>query len=86
VRADLCCSTWLRGFHPVAIKMAKMQGITPNPAKLTGHCGRLKCCVAYELEGGSTPPAGWGTAAKRGAGTGDPAPARPGPAGRSRAS
>ncbi len=48
----LCCSTWLKSFHPVAIKMAKMQGITPNPAKLTGHCGRLKCCVAYELEGG----------------------------------
>ncbi len=48
----LCCSTWLKAFHPVAIKMAKMQGITPNPAKLTGHCGRLKCCVAYELEGG----------------------------------
>ncbi len=48
----LCCSTWLKGFHPVAIKMAKMQGITPNPSKLTGHCGRLKCCVAYELEGG----------------------------------
>jgi cell fate regulator YaaT (PSP1 superfamily) len=48
----LCCSTWLKSFHPVAIKMAKMQGITPNPSKLTGHCGRLKCCVAYELEGG----------------------------------
>ena len=32
--------------------MAKMQGLTPNPAKLTGQCGRLKCCVAYELEGG----------------------------------
>ena len=48
----LCCSSWLKSFHPVAIKMAKMQGITPNPAKLTGHCGRLKCCVAYELEGG----------------------------------
>ncbi|MFI5179832.1 MAG: stage 0 sporulation family protein [Thermoanaerobaculia bacterium] len=48
----LCCSTWLKSFHPVAIKMAKMQGITPNPAKLTGHCGRLKCCVAYELDGG----------------------------------
>lgn len=48
----LCCSTWLRGFHPVAIRMAKMQGLTPNPAKLTGQCGRLKCCVAYELEGG----------------------------------
>jgi cell fate regulator YaaT (PSP1 superfamily) len=48
----LCCSTWLKGFHPVAIRMAKMQGLTPNPAKLTGQCGRLKCCVAYELEGG----------------------------------
>jgi cell fate regulator YaaT (PSP1 superfamily) len=48
----LCCSTWLKSFHPVAIKMAKMQGITPNPSKLTGMCGRLKCCVAYELEGG----------------------------------
>ena len=48
----LCCSTWLKSFHPVAIRMAKMQGITPNPSKLTGHCGRLKCCVAYELEGG----------------------------------
>ncbi len=48
----LCCSTWLKGFHPVTIKMAKMQGITPNPSKLTGMCGRLKCCLAYELEGG----------------------------------
>ncbi len=48
----LCCSTWLKSFHPVAIRMAKMQGITPNPSKLTGLCGRLKCCVAYELEGG----------------------------------
>lgn len=48
----LCCSTWLKGFHPVTIRMAKHQGITPNPAKLTGMCGRLKCCLAYELEGG----------------------------------
>lgn len=48
----LCCSTWMRGFHPVTIKMAKLQGITPNPSKLTGMCGRLKCCLAYELEGG----------------------------------
>jgi cell fate regulator YaaT (PSP1 superfamily) len=47
----LCCSTFLRGFHPVTIKMAKMQGITPNPSKLTGMCGRVKCCLAYELEG-----------------------------------
>jgi cell fate regulator YaaT (PSP1 superfamily) len=48
----LCCSTWLKNFHPVTIKMGKLQGIQPNPAKLTGMCGRLKCCVAYELEGG----------------------------------
>jgi cell fate regulator YaaT (PSP1 superfamily) len=48
----LCCSSWLKGFHPVTIRMAKAQGITPNPSKLTGTCGRLKCCVAYELEGG----------------------------------
>src|SRR5258706_4921997 len=48
----LCCSSWLKGFHPVTIRMAKAQGITPNPSKLTGLCGRLKCCVAYELEGG----------------------------------
>lgn len=48
----LCCSTWLRNFHPVTIRMAKLQGVTPNPSKLTGMCGRLKCCVAYELEGG----------------------------------
>jgi cell fate regulator YaaT (PSP1 superfamily) len=49
---SLCCSTWLKTFHPVTIRMAKMQGITPNPSKLTGTCGRLKCCVAYEIEGG----------------------------------
>lgn len=49
---SLCCSTWLKSFHPVTIKMAKMQGASPNPSKLTGTCGRLKCCVAYELEGG----------------------------------
>jgi cell fate regulator YaaT (PSP1 superfamily) len=48
----LCCSSWLKTFHPVTIRMAKMQGITPNPSKLTGMCGRLKCCVAYEIEGG----------------------------------
>ena len=71
----LCCSTWLRGFHPVAIKMAKMQGITPNPAKLTGHCGRLKCCVAYELEGGIDAARRMGHGGEKGA----PAPATPPP-------
>jgi cell fate regulator YaaT (PSP1 superfamily) len=70
----LCCSTWLKSFHPVAIKMAKMQGITPNPAKLTGHCGRLKCCVAYELDGGIE------AARRLGRGGEKPAPPAPPPA------
>jgi cell fate regulator YaaT (PSP1 superfamily) len=70
----LCCSTWLKGFHPVAIKMAKMQGITPNPSKLTGHCGRLKCCVAYELEGGIEAARRLGHGGDR---RGSPAPAPP---------
>ena len=69
----LCCSTWLKSFHPVAIKMAKMQGITPNPSKLTGHCGRLKCCVAYELEGGID------AARRLGHGGARPAPPAPAP-------
>jgi cell fate regulator YaaT (PSP1 superfamily) len=72
----LCCSTWLKGFHPVAIKMAKMQGITPNPSKLTGHCGRLKCCVAYELEGGIEAARRLGHGGERSA---PPAPAPPPP-------
>jgi cell fate regulator YaaT (PSP1 superfamily) len=49
---SLCCSSWMKSFHPVTIRMAKAQGVTPNPSKLTGNCGRLKCCVAYELDGG----------------------------------
>lgn len=49
---SLCCSTWMKSFHPVTIRMAKLQGVTPNPSKLTGNCGRLKCCIAYELDGG----------------------------------
>lgn len=73
----LCCSTWLRGFHPVAIKMAKMQGITPNPAKLTGHCGRLKCCVAYELEGGIEAARRMGRGGEKSAPAGPSPPAAP---------
>ncbi|MBI4126690.1 MAG: signal peptidase [Deltaproteobacteria bacterium] len=45
-----CCSTFLRQFRPISIGMAKAQGLAPNPAKLTGLCGKLKCCLAYEQE------------------------------------
>lgn len=45
----LCCTTWLRGFEPVSIKMAKQQDLSLNPGKLSGLCGRLKCCLRYEL-------------------------------------
>jgi cell fate regulator YaaT (PSP1 superfamily) len=48
----LCCSTWLRSFEPVSIKMAKQQQLSLNPSKLSGQCGRLKCCLRYELPNG----------------------------------
>ena len=44
----LCCSTFLDGFHPVSIKMAKEQGLSLNPTKISGNCGRLMCCLNYE--------------------------------------
>ncbi len=43
-----CCSRFLRNFQPVSIKMAKEQGLSLNPAKISGSCGRLMCCLAYE--------------------------------------
>ena len=43
-----CCSRFLRGFQPVSSKMAKEQGLSLNPAKISGSCGRLMCCLAYE--------------------------------------
>ena len=43
-----CCETHLREFKAIAIQMAKNQGLSPNPAKLTGMCGKLKCCLLYE--------------------------------------
>ncbi|MBQ8611576.1 MAG: stage 0 sporulation family protein [Oscillospiraceae bacterium] len=43
-----CCSRFLRDFQPVSIKMAKEQGLSLNPAKISGTCGRLMCCLAYE--------------------------------------
>lgn len=45
-----CCETYLSEFSPISIAMAKNQGLSPNPAKLTGMCGKLKCCLAYENE------------------------------------
>ncbi|MBT3181198.1 MAG: stage 0 sporulation protein [Deltaproteobacteria bacterium] len=45
-----CCSSHLRQFKSISISMAKQQGLTPNPAKLTGMCGKLKCCLSYEHE------------------------------------
>jgi cell fate regulator YaaT (PSP1 superfamily) len=48
----LCCTTWLRSFEPISIKMAKQQNLSLNPSKLSGQCGRLKCCLRYELPNG----------------------------------
>lgn len=44
----VCCHTFLQGFAPVSIRMAKDQNLALNPGKLSGICGRLKCCLAYE--------------------------------------
>jgi cell fate regulator YaaT (PSP1 superfamily) len=70
----LCCTTWLQSFEPISIKMAKQQDLSLNPSKLSGLCGRLKCCLRYELpnakgvvhggcgsEGGCDNPSGCGT-------------------------
>jgi cell fate regulator YaaT (PSP1 superfamily) len=48
----LCCTTWLQSFEPISIKMAKQQSLSLNPSKLSGMCGRLKCCLRYELPNG----------------------------------
>lgn len=47
----LCCSSFLDEFQPVSIKMAKEQGLSLNPTKISGVCGRLMCCLQYEQEG-----------------------------------
>jgi cell fate regulator YaaT (PSP1 superfamily) len=72
----LCCTTFLTSFEPISIKMAKQQELSLNPSKLSGLCGRLKCCLRYELpnakgqvhggcgsEGGCDNPSGCGTGA-----------------------
>ena len=45
-----CCSRFLGEFQPVSIKMAKEQGLSLNPTKISGTCGRLMCCLKYEQE------------------------------------
>ena len=45
-----CCKTFLGDFQPVSIKMAKEQGMSLNPVKISGTCGRLMCCLKYEQE------------------------------------
>jgi cell fate regulator YaaT (PSP1 superfamily) len=75
----LCCTTFLTTFEPVSIKMAKQQDLSLNPSKLSGLCGRLKCCLRYELpnangvvhggcgsEGGCDNPSGCGAGGRCG--------------------
>lgn len=45
-----CCAAFLGSFQPVSIKMAKEQGLSLNPVKISGICGRLMCCLKYEQE------------------------------------
>ncbi len=45
---ELCCSSFLRGFHPLSVKMSKEQNLPLNPTRISGVCGRIKCCMAYE--------------------------------------
>ncbi len=47
---ELCCSSFLREFEPVSVKMAKEQSLALNPTKISGQCGRLLCCLGYEFE------------------------------------
>ncbi|HOS96775.1 MAG TPA: regulatory iron-sulfur-containing complex subunit RicT [Deltaproteobacteria bacterium] len=47
---ELCCATFLTNFQRISVKMAKNQNMTLNPTKISGLCGKLKCCLAYEKE------------------------------------
>ncbi|MDX1904163.1 MAG: regulatory iron-sulfur-containing complex subunit RicT [Thermonemataceae bacterium] len=47
---ELCCSTWLTDFKSVTTSAARYQNLSLNPTKLSGQCGRLKCCLNYELD------------------------------------
>jgi len=45
---EICCAAFIEKFEPVSIKMAKQQGLSLNPTKISGQCGRLMCCLTYE--------------------------------------
>ncbi len=47
---QLCCNTFLSHFDPITTQMAKKQNLPLNPAKLSGNCGRLRCCLQYEMD------------------------------------
>jgi cell fate regulator YaaT (PSP1 superfamily) len=69
----LCCARWLSEFRPVSIRMAKLQNLALNPGKLAGNCGRLKCCLRFELEAyeegqKQLPPVGTRVATREGEG------------------
>ncbi len=69
-----CCTRFLDDFQPVSIKMAKEQGLSLNPTKISGSCGRLMCCLkyeqdAYEYLNSITPPVGSLVKCSQGTGT-----------------
>lgn len=45
---ELCCTTFLTDFEPVGMRLARVQGLPPNPLQIAGACGRLMCCLKYE--------------------------------------
>lgn len=45
---ELCCTTWMKDFMPISMRMAKKQNLSLNPTKISGQCGRLMCCLSYE--------------------------------------
>jgi len=47
---EICCSAFIEKFGPVSIRMAKDQGLSLNPTKISGMCGRLMCCLTFEHE------------------------------------
>ena len=70
----VCCNTHLSRMPPVSMKMAKIQKATLDPTKISGRCGRLKCCLRYEFETYETmrdelPPIGAGVITSSGRGT-----------------
>ena len=48
---ELCCSTWMTEFPSVSTSAVRYQQLSINPQKISGQCGRLKCCLNFELDG-----------------------------------